>query len=59
MFHDKPGETKKTRDAEQPFARKVCYDCHAEHAATDLVFTQYYSVLTAAREKKLAEKNGK
>ena len=59
MFHDKPGEPKKARDAEKPFARKDCYDCHAEHAANDLVFTQYYSVLTAAREKKLAETKAK
>lgn len=56
MFHDKPGEKKKKRDAEKPFVRKDCADCHAEHAATDMVFTQYYSVLTEARRKRLAEK---
>ncbi len=57
MFHDQPGQPKrKDRDAEQPFARKACYDCHAEHGAVDHVFTQYYSVLTEARAKRLAEK---
>ena len=55
-FHDKPGETKKARDAERPMAKKECYNCHAKHAATNHVFTQYYSVLTAAREKRLAHK---
>lgn len=55
MYHDKAGEKPaKKRDAEQPIGRKICYDCHAEHGAVDHVFTQYYSVLTAAREKHLA-----
>lgn len=36
------------------FDRKDCFDCHAEHAATDNVFTQFYSVLTDAREKRLS-----
>ncbi len=54
MFHDKPSEVKRRRDAEQPFVRKECFDCHAEHAQTDMVFTQYYSVLTEARKKHLA-----
>lgn len=57
MFRDQAGQPKgKVRDAEQPFARKACYDCHAEHGAVDHVFTQYYSVLTEAREKHLTEK---
>ena len=56
MFHDQPGKPKaKDRAAEKPFARKDCFNCHAEHGAIDHVFTQYYSVLTAAREKRLAE----
>lgn len=56
MFHDKPDETKKVRDAQKPFAHKDCAKCHAEHAATDMVFTQYYSVLTEARKKRLENK---
>jgi hypothetical protein len=28
-----------------PFPKERCYDCHAEHAATDNVFTQFYPVL--------------
>jgi hypothetical protein len=51
MFRDRSG-----REAETPFARKDCYNCHSEHGATDNVFTQYYSVLTSAREKRLKEK---
>lgn len=57
IFHDKTNKpSSKVRAAEQPFARKDCYDCHAEHGAVDHVFTQFYSVLTAAREQRLAEK---
>lgn len=37
------------------FDRKDCYDCHAEHAQTDNVFTQFYSVLTEARQKQMAK----
>lgn len=56
IFHDeKETPTAKKRSAEQPFARNKCYDCHAEHGAVDHVFTQFYSVLTAAREQHLAE----
>lgn len=55
MYHDRPGEQRKDRDAEQPIAKKECYNCHAEHGAADHVFTQYYSVLTEARAKRLAE----
>jgi hypothetical protein len=43
------------RSAEHAFERKDCFDCHAEHAADDNVFTQFYSVLTDAREKRLAK----
>lgn len=28
-----------------PFPKERCYDCHAEHAATDNVFTQFYPIL--------------
>ncbi|MFO0919627.1 MAG: cytochrome P460 family protein [Planctomycetaceae bacterium] len=45
----------KERPAGKPYARQACYDCHAEHGATDHVFTQFYSVLTAARKKHLTE----
>jgi hypothetical protein len=31
--------------AAAPFAKAQCYDCHAEHAATDNVFTQFYPLL--------------
>jgi hypothetical protein len=36
-------------------AQNKCYDCHAEHGAEDNVFTQFYSVLTDAREKRLGK----
>ena len=39
----------------RPVLAANCYDCHAEHAADDNVFTQFYSVLTSAREKHLAK----
>ncbi|MDB5385478.1 MAG: hypothetical protein JWM11_1124 [Planctomycetaceae bacterium] len=56
MFHDKPGKSNpKERVAEQAFAKKDCYDCHAEHGEVDHVFTQFYSVLTDAREKHQAK----
>ena len=56
MFHDRPGKgTARVRDAESAFERKDCFDCHAEHAAVDNVFTQFYSVLSNARENRLAE----
>lgn len=55
MFHDKPGTPAgKVRAAEREFERKDCFDCHAEHGAVDNVFTQFYSVLTDARENRLA-----
>jgi hypothetical protein len=28
-----------------PFPKERCYDCHAEHAAVDNVFTQFYPIL--------------
>lgn len=56
MFHDKPGTADSAaRAAEPAFERKDCYDCHAEHGEVDNVFTQFYSVLTDAREKRLAK----
>jgi len=56
MFHDQPGKSDSTvRAAERGFERKDCYDCHAEHGETDNVFTQFYSVLTVAREQRLAK----
>ena len=60
MFHDKADEHDKVggsenyvRSAEPAFARKECYNCHAEHGAVDNVFTQFYSVLTTARQKQV------
>lgn len=56
MFHDKPGESSaQEQTSEQAFERKECFDCHAEHGAVDNVFTQFYSVLTDAREKRVAK----
>lgn len=46
----------RSRAAEMPYPRTACYDCHAEHGAVDNVFTQFYSVLTQAREQHVAEK---
>ncbi len=57
MFHDEPEKAKpETVHAERAFDRKDCFDCHAEHGAVDNVFTQYYSVLSTARETQLANK---
>lgn len=56
MFHDKGDQTdQKVRSAEKAHDRKSCYDCHAEHGEVDNVFTQFYSVLTDAREKQVAK----
>ena len=56
MFHDQPGKSPpRERAAERAFERKDCFDCHAEHAAHDNVFTQFYSVLTDSREKQVAK----
>ncbi|MDB5336990.1 MAG: hypothetical protein JWN70_2609 [Planctomycetaceae bacterium] len=56
MFHDTPGKSpSNVRAAERAFERKDCFDCHAEHAANDNVFTQFYSVLTDSREKQVAK----
>lgn len=58
MFHDKPAGTEPpVRTAERAFARKDCFDCHAEHGEVDNVFTQFYSVLTEAREQRLAKES--
>ena len=58
MFHDPDGKTpEKSADARSTakvFAQKDCFDCHAEHGEVDNVFTQFYSVLTAARERHLS-----
>ena len=37
------------RTAARPQAKDVCYACHAEHAKTDNVFTQFYGLLADAR----------
>lgn len=41
-FRDRSGGL---RDSASAFPKERCYDCHAEHAATDNVFTQFYPVL--------------
>jgi len=54
MFHDaeaaprSPAESKK-REAVPALPQRDCFDCHAEHARQDNVFTQFYSVLNSAR----------
>ncbi len=48
-------ESARSRPAESAYPRAACYDCHAEHGAVDNVFTQFYSVLTQAREQRVAE----
>lgn len=62
LFHDAP-EQQQNPDHKQTataFPKQECFDCHAAHGADDNVFTQFYSVLTDAREKQLArEKVGK
>lgn len=54
MFHDKANGEKKERESEKVFPRADCHECHLEHGAIDNVFTQFYSVLTHAREQHLA-----
>lgn len=54
MFHGASDDAK-PRDTESAFASADCYDCHAEHGKQDAVFTQFYSVLTSARERQLAK----
>ena len=41
-FRDRSGGLRASASA---FPKERCYDCHAEHAATDNVFTQFYPVL--------------
>ncbi len=41
-FRDRSGGLRESASA---FPRERCYNCHAEHAATDNVFTQFYPVL--------------
>lgn len=56
MFHDQPDQPDPAvRPAARAHAQKDCFDCHAEHGETDNVFTQFYSVLTVAREQRLAK----
>lgn len=45
------------RSSARAFPREQCWDCHAEHAQDDNVFTQFYSVLEAVRPKKGEPKN--
>jgi uncharacterized protein (TIGR03067 family) len=46
-FSDGPG---KTKEKARPAKRAACYDCHRQKGAEDHVFTQFYPVLTAARD---------
>ena len=56
LFHDSPEQQKDPdhQQAAKAFPKHECFDCHANHGADDNVFTQFYSVLTDAREKQLA-----
>jgi len=36
------------RSAAPPQPKARCYDCHAEHAGRDHVFTQFYGLLSEA-----------
>ena len=38
----------------KPFAKQQCSSCHAEHAADDNVFTQFYPVLRRAKAARAA-----
>jgi hypothetical protein len=40
----------------KPFPKKKCFDCHAEHAADDNVFVQFYPVLRRLMERRSAAK---
>ena len=31
------------------FPKETCFNCHAEHGATDNVFTQFYPILQRGR----------
>ena len=44
-FRDRAGGLKPA----EAFPKESCYDCHAEHAATDNVFTQFYPILQRDR----------
>jgi hypothetical protein len=33
----------------QPFPKEACYGCHAEHAARDNVFVQFYPLLAGVK----------
>jgi hypothetical protein len=44
-FTERDGRLK---EKAEPFGRESCWDCHNEHAETDMVFTQFYPVLRAA-----------
>jgi hypothetical protein len=44
-FYSFDGGPTATRGTARPFPRSACFDCHAEHAETDRVFTQYYPAL--------------
>jgi hypothetical protein len=41
----------KTKDRAQPAKKAACYDCHRQKGAEDHVFTQFYPVLKAARDR--------
>ena len=45
-FRDPAGDLKPAAAA---FPKETCFNCHAEHAATDNVFTQLYPILQRSR----------
>lgn len=40
------------KESAKAFPKAACYDCHAEHAADDNVFVQFYPILREARADK-------
>jgi uncharacterized protein (TIGR03067 family) len=47
--------TGKTKHKAQPARKAACYDCHRQKGAEDNVFTQFYPVLKAARDRDTLE----
>ncbi|MYJ25540.1 MAG: cytochrome P460, partial [Holophagales bacterium] len=52
-FRDRSGGLRESASA---FPKERCYDCHAEHAATDNVFTQFYPVLQRGEIKPASDR---
>ena len=44
-YYDFGGRDGKFKASAEAFPKERCYSCHAEHAADDNVFTQFYPAL--------------